>query len=276
MKQKRYIHPKTARQLKKDGFRAVQGFESLLINETGKVYNLQTAKYIKPTSGNYIRIEKECLSVPKLVLLTFKGEQYKSGQIVYIDGNKTNLSKENIKYSRLFTSEQNNKVNAADLLTALRCYFEVDKNFKIRDNFKTRLYLQHIIEKRGFFAKYKKIQHIEVYLTYLGKHIFEQKSIIDTANAHGLPVRDCLIIINSFTNTLISEILQDLKNGYLHELEYKPKQPTKTDELKQVNKYLTENGHNPVRLRKQSEKEILRDYEKFSNEFKNTKQEHGI
>jgi len=255
--------PKTAKQLKKDGFKPIPGYESLLISETGKVYSLQTAKHLKRTERNYIKHENKYLSVPKLVLMTFKGEPYKSGQIVYIDGIKTNSSKENIKYTRLFVPEQSTKVNTADLLTSIRCYFEVDKNFKIRDNFKTRLYLQNIIEKRGFFAKHKNIQHIDVYLTYLGKHIFEQKSIIDTAKVHSLPVRDCLVIVNSFTSTLISEILQDLKNGYLQQLEYKPKQPTKTDRIRQINEYLTANGQKGVPLRKKSIKQTVKEFEKY-------------
>jgi hypothetical protein len=275
MQPMRATQPKTAKELKKKGFLQIPGYESLLINDNGKVYNQQTGKNLNSTKRNYIRFENKYLNVPKLVLMTFEGEPYKSGKIVFIDGKSANLSKENIKYSRLFVSEQNDKVNTKDLLTALRCYFEVDKNFKIRDNFKTRLYLQTIIEKRRFFTKHKHTKYIEVYFTYLGKHIFEKKSIIETAKAHCLPVRDCLVIVNSFTNILITEILQDLKRGYLKVQGYKPKQTTKTDEIRQINEYLIDNGHSTLPLRKKSQKELIKDYQKFSNEFKNETQEHG-
>lgn len=256
-------HQKTVKELKNEGFKSVNEFEHLYINEKGKVYSTTARKYLKPTARNYIKTENKYLNVPKLVLMTFKGEKYKSGQIYYIDGNKENLHSENVKYSRLFTPEQNNTVNTADLLTCIRCYFEVDKKYKIRDNIKTRLYLQIIIEKRDFFAKHKTLKHIEVYLTYLGKHLFEKKSLTDTAKTHFLTTRDCLVIINEFTNLLISEVLQDLKNGYLHELEYKPNRPTKTDEIRQINHYRKASGQKPLPLKKKSVKQSIKDFEKY-------------
>lgn len=220
--------PKTTKELKNEGFKLVNEFDYLYINEKGKVYDTNKRKYLTPTARNYIQTENKYLSVPKLVLMTFDGKAYKSGQIQYIDGNKANLSRENIKYSRLHSKEQTEKVNTADLLTAIRCYFEIDQKYKIRNNFYTRLFLESIIEKRAFFTKHKKTKHIEVYLTYLGKHLFEQKSIADTAKEHCLSVRDCLVIVNGFTNVLINEILQELKTGTLQKLEYqKPKQTIK-------------------------------------------------
>ena len=230
--------PKTAKELKNEGFRLVNGFDYLYINENGKVYDTNKRKYLTPTARNYIKPENKYLSVPKLVLMTFDGKAYKSGQIQYIDGNKANLSRENIKYSRLFTTEQSNKVNKSDLLTAIRCYFEIDQKYKIRNNFYTRLFLESILAKRAFFTKHKKTKHIEVYLTYLGKHLFELKSIADTAKEHCLSVRDCLLIVNSFTNILISEILHELKNGTLFVLEYQKPKRTIKESLKDFKQHL--------------------------------------
>ena len=169
----------TAKELKKAGFISVPEHETLLINNTGKVYDTNTGKYLKPTARNYITAENKYLSLPKLVLMTFKGEKYRNGQIHYKDGNNKNLSPSNIQYSRIFAPKQTEPINKADLLTAIRCYFEVDRKFKIRDNFKVRLYLQNIIEKRAFFAKHKKTQYIEIYLTclnFLGNIFLKKKA----------------------------------------------------------------------------------------------------
>lgn len=261
--------PKTENELKKECFKLLDGFTHLYINDAGNVYDTNKKKYLKPTSRNYIKPGNKYLSVPKLVLMTFKGEPYKRGQIHYIDGKMQNMSVKNIKYTRLYTPEQNNKVNKDNLFTAIRCYFEVELNFKIRDTFKTRFFLQTIIDKRGFINYHRKLEHIQIYLTYMGLNLFTQKSITQTAHAHGLPVRDCLVIVNSFTNLLISEILHELKKGTLHVNEYKPKKPTKTDNKRQINEYLTEHGQKPIPLRKKSLKESLKDFEMIRNEIKN-------
>jgi len=259
--------PKTAKELKTEGFKPVKGFESLFINETGRVYNLKTGKYLKPNARNYIQSENKYLSVPKLVLMTFEGKKYQNGKIVYLNGNKTDLSKENIKYSRLFAKQQPAKVNKADLLTAIRCYFEVDHKFKTTDHFRTRLYLQSITKKRDFFYKNRNKPFIKLYFTYIGLDSINKRNIAETAKLHRLPVRDCSIIINSFTNSLINEVLQDTKNGILHEIEFKPKQPTQTDKVRQINQYLTEHGQKPLQLRKKSVKQTIKDFEKYLKNF---------
>ncbi len=230
--------PKTSKELKKEGFKLVNDFDYLFINENGKVYDTNKQRFLKPTSRNYIKAENKLLSVPKLVLMTFDGKPYKRGQIQYIDGNKSNLSPKNIKYIRLFAPEHKNKVNQTDLITAIRCYFEIDQKYKIRDNFHTRLFLQSILKKRLFFIRHKNLKHIDVYLTYLGKHLFEQKSITETAKQHFLSVRDCLEIVNNFTNILITEILQDLEKGYLKKNEFSKPKRNINESLQDFKEYL--------------------------------------
>ena len=116
---------KTETELKKDAFKSITDFNYLYINEKGKVYSIKTGKYLQPTPRNYVKTENKYLKVPKLVLMAFNGEPIRNGKILYIDGNTANLSRQNLKYSRLFTIEQTNKVNKADLLTAIRCYIRV-------------------------------------------------------------------------------------------------------------------------------------------------------
>jgi hypothetical protein len=245
----------TVKELKKAGFRTVPEHKNILISNTGKVYDINTGKYLKPTARNYIKPENKYLSLPKLVLLTFKGEKYRNGQIHYIDGNNKNFSPSNIQYNSIFDSKQTEPINKADLLTAIRCYFEVTRKFNITDKIKTHLYLQEITQIRHYFYKNRNKPFINLYLTYIGFDIIYKRNIAETAKLHGLPVRDCLLIVNRFTNTLINEILQDLKNGYLNIKEYKPKKPTKTDEIRKINEYLKEHGKKPFPLKKKSVKQ---------------------
>jgi len=257
---KRETRNDTIKELKTKGFKLVKDYNSLYINENGNVYSLKHGRYLKPTAKNLIIIENVYLNVSKLVLQAFKGEPYRSGQIHYIDGDKANVSRENVKYSSLFNTDILVIVNTTDLMTAIRCYFEVDKSFSILDAFKTRMYLQTITEITGFIRFNQSKPHIEVYKTYIGVLLFGLKSIAQTAKQHGLSIRDCTIIVNSFSNELINGILKDLKAGTLKEHPYKPKKPTLTEQKRHVNEYLTANGQTPIPLRKKSVKERLKEF----------------
>ena len=73
--------------------------------------------------------------------------------------------------------------------------------------------------------------------------------------------------INKYLNLLINECLQDFDNGLLKVKDFKPKPPTKTDKLRALQKKVNDYGFNvKIPLRKKSNKEILRDYEKASKE----------
>lgn len=236
----------TIHQLKQSGFKLVTGFSSLYVNTQGKVYNLKTGKYLKPTPRNLIKPENEYLSVPKLVLQAFAKQPYRNGQIQYIDGNKTNLSVQNLKYSRIFTPDRTPEpVNRENLMTAIRCYIQVKERFKVNESLQTRFYLQSITRQRLFFIHKQDLQHIEVFETYING-----ANTIKTATKHGLTVRDCSVIVNQFINLLITEILQELENGLLTIQPYKPKPPTKTQTIREYNKGLIERGKKPLPLRK--------------------------
>jgi hypothetical protein len=244
----------TINRLKADGYRMVNGFRFLYINPFGSIYNLKTGKYNKKT---YIKLENRYLSVAKLVLQAFKNEPYRNGQITFIDGNKENLSVENIKYSRLFEPNQYEEINHSELLKAIRCYFEVERRFNTKEACLTRLYVQMIAGKRGFLIEKRMFPNFEIYKTFITG---VSNSIANTAKAHKMSVRDCAIIVNGFTNLLVKEILQDLEAGLLCVKEYKAKAPTQTQVLKQYNEELKAKGLKPVPVRKRSAKEQLKKY----------------
>ncbi len=252
-KMKRATRNETIHQLKEHGFILVKGYRNLYINEMGAVYSLKHDRYLTPTAKNYIALEKGYLSVPKLVLMAFNGEPYRNGQIHYIDGNNKNLSPENIRYSCLFPTNKNITVNKADLMTAVRCYFEVEKRYSIDDVYTTRRYLHTITEHRAFMKLNENKQYIEVYKTYINVLLFGLNSIGKTAKEYGLSIHDCQVIVNSFTNELISGILKDLENGTLHEHQYKKKQPTKAQQARQTNNYLLSIGQTPTATKKKAQ-----------------------
>lgn len=231
-------------QLKQNGYRKVKGYPYLYINETGSVYSFKTGTYLKPMRRNNIKPDSECLNLPKLVLQAFANEPYRSGQITHMDGNKANIERSNIKYSRIFPPDTNPEpLNYADILTAIRCYFEVKRKFRIKDTFRMKMYLNMIADQRLFFIEKSELQHIEVFKTYLN-----QNNTTKTANTHGLTIRDYSVIVNKFKNLLVTDILEDLKAGKLKVLDFKTKQrpqiqvkrKSTTDKLKDFEKKLTE------------------------------------
>lgn len=257
----------TVKQLKDAEFKQVKNYSNLYINQSGNVHDLTTGKCLKPTSNNYVRTQSEYLSLPKLILEAFAGQTYRAGQTVYIDGNKSNLTPLNLKYARLFEPSRTYEVNQADLMAAIRCYFEVDKRYKVKDTFQTRLFIQAITEKRRFLINKNGLPNFQVYRTYLNGLT---NNLITTAKEHGLTVRDCAIIVNDFTNVLIDEILTDLKTGYLKLQDYKPKPPTETDKRKQWNEHAKATGKKTIPLRKQSLKESLKEFKSRLNDPNNS------
>ena len=64
-------------------------------------------------------------------------------------------------------------------------------------------------------------------------------------------------------NLLVNECLQDFENGLLKVKGFKPKPPTKTQKLKELQKSINEYGLNvKIPLRKKSNKELFKDCQK--------------
>ena len=226
---------KSIQQLRKNGFKSIEVFNFLYINQMGKVHNLHTGKYLKPNERNYIQFAGEYISIPKMMLHAFSGQKYRAGQIEYIDGNKENITLQNLKYKRLFEPSKTNILNIKGLYTSIRCYFEVEKRFRASDTLRTKIYLQAITEKRCFFTAKNGLKNYEVLKTYLS----ELTNTIDqTAKMNGLGYKDCSIMVNELINSLISDILTDLNEGKLKICGFVPK-ITKTEKLKIWNEHKT-------------------------------------
>jgi len=242
----------TTAQLQKLGFIKVKGFKFLFINDKGEALNKYTGKYYKPDNRNDIKPERKRQSLPKLILNTFARQPIRSGQITYLDGNRSNLAASNLKYSRIFEPSTKSPVNQSDLMTAIRCYFRVPKDYKTKDLILTRIYMQNIIENRAYFVTHAKTKNIEVFKHYISGY---GKTNVTTAKEFKVTPRDVNIIVNQNLNTLIDEILQDMIKGLFKMQDFKPKETTQTDILKKMNIDRLANGLHPLPLRKLSQKE---------------------
>lgn len=223
--------------LKAKGYKPVKNYKGLYINQIGEVYNRKTGKCHKLTARNYVIIDKRPLNVPKLVLQAFKGQKVRSGHIVYIDGNKRNLSPKNLKYAQIYTEADSVKIDYPKLLAAIRCYIEVKKSFTAKCKIITPFYLSIITDKRGTFLG-KLTFEKEIFQTYVNGLL---TNYTQTAKKHGLTFRDVSIILNSEINALSNEVLSDKKAGKLTTLPYFHK-PTKKQKMDLLKQYCNERG----------------------------------
>ena len=240
--------------LNEKGYKRIPTFRDLFLNANGQIYNLNTGKELKPTSKNHIVVSDKYLSVPKLVLLTFKKEHIRSGEIKYIDGNKSNLSLQNLEYATKYNEK--NSIDYESLKTAIRCYFEVEKQYNVKGYILTRMYLTEIINCRFFYTKYSKRPYIDIFVRYM-EGITNSRATI--AKEHKISVRDCNYIVNDFINLLTNDVLHDLQTGILTIKDYYKKK-TKTQQIKEINEYLEKNGQQPLPLRRKSAKQQIKEY----------------
>lgn len=263
---KREQRNEVIRNLKANGYKQVSNYPSLYLNENGTVYSLKKGRELKVTAKHLVLVDSEYLSIPKLLLLVFRKEPIRNNQhIRYIDGNRSNLNLSNIEYVQKFGNGLKTKINSEELLTAIRCYFEVKKKYKIKDYFTTRIYLNDILDKRNFYIEYYDREGIEIFRTYMDGCF---NNLVSVAKEYCISVSSCKYVVHEFINQLINDVLSDLKEGKLTIKDYKPLRKTKAQELRELNEYMLVCGFTPVRLRKRSDREIIRDYEKHCEELR--------
>lgn len=208
----------------KKGFKRIPE-SNLAINEFGTVYNIKSGHVRTPR--NIVIPQYGRIVVEKVLLWVFKGETPRKGQIMHIDGQKSNKSLENIKYKtpkEFLTPEKQNKNN---LMTALRCYFKINKRAKPDINqIETKTYLSYIAEKRAFHVENDKNTLYNVFLYWLAN----DTDINETATAYDITVRTAQRVINRYTNELTSSVCNELKAGVLTLQPYLPTQSEKREE----------------------------------------------
>ena len=249
-------------ELQKQGFKKTK-ISGLYVSNKGVCYNSVTKRNLAIRGGK-TTINGKAYNVAKVVLETFCKIPVRSGQINFINGNDKDFNFENLEYKSTIKQPQPSET---DLIKCIRLYFEVENNFKI-SNILYKYYLHEIIKKRDFNLKHKGID-FDLFLEYSKNnflHSNNQKAIFIKFNYTATNGKNA---INKYLNLLINECVQDLENGILKIKDFKPKPPTKTQKLKELQKSVNESGLNvKIPLRKPSVKEMLN---KFLKQTKNSR-----
>ncbi len=196
------------RSLKNEGFKMIKNYPDLYICPTGRIFNLSKGKWESLVRERLtVIVNGRRLSVPKLLLQTFANQPYLTHRHVkFLDGNRLNLDVINLKYSNGAIN-----VDGERLLKAIRCYFEVAKRYKVRDIFRTKIYLQSIVNSRLFIVRHSKDSYIGLFAAYLEKVTVTRNEM---AEKYNITIRDCHNIVNGYINQLIDEVLRDLDAGF--------------------------------------------------------------
>lgn len=220
------------------GFKSIPKTD-LTINEFGTVYNITTGhtrtprNIVTPTYGR--------ITVEKVLLWLFSNEEPRSGQITHLDGNKLNKSLTNIKYTTPKELATAVKLNRTTLVTALRCYFQINKKSKPDINqLETKILLSSIAETRAFHISNENKEFYGVFNDWLSNY---ELTTAKVAQMHDIGQRACKNAVNMFTNKLTAEISNDLKAGLLI------KQPfllTESEKRKEENEMFLKYGIKPT------------------------------
>jgi len=151
--QRRKKERETIRELTGKGFKRVPCVPDLLVNTAGTVYSLQKGKELRKNKQNAVRTTQGSIKIDKLILSAFCGKpiQEKS-HTKHKNGDRNDFNPKNVVYCQNYESELKTQLNAENLKTAIRCYFNVPKNYNIKNYVLTRMYLVEIIQKRSFYG----------------------------------------------------------------------------------------------------------------------------
>lgn len=243
------------RELQKQGFKKTK-ISGLYITNTGLCYNSISKRSLAITKGK-ITIKGKAHNVAKMILETFCKIPIRSGQINFKNGNDKDFYFENLEYKSTIIQTAPKE---SDLIKCIRLYFEVDKKLNKRSDL-FKYYLNEIIKKRGLNFKYKGLD-FDLFIEYYSTECFiisdNQKTVFDKFNYTATNGKNA---INRYLNLLVYECLQDFEKGLLKIKNYKPKPPTKTQKLKELQKSINESGVNiKIPLRKLSVKETFNNY----------------
>jgi hypothetical protein len=243
------------RELQKQGFRKTK-ISGLYITNSGLCYNSISKRNLAITNDK-ITINGKAYNVAKVILETFCKIPIRSGQITFKNSNDKDFFFENLEYT---STLKQSAPSETDIIQCIRLYFEVDKKLNKRSDL-LKYYLNEIIKKRAFNLKYKGVD-FDLFIEYHNTECFiisdNQKTVFNKFNYSATNGKNA---INKYLNLLVSECLQDFENGLLKIKNFKPKPPTKTQKLKELQKSINEMGLNvKIPLRKPSTEETLNKY----------------
>ena len=252
----------TIKELQNKGYKKTS-VPGLYLTNAGKAYNYLTKRECKPTTKGQVKLSGKGYNLAKMVLETFKKEPVRTGQILFLNGNDKDFGCNNLSYA---VGTHYKAPSEADLIYCIRLYFEVPKKLT-RNDILFKDYLKSIAELRGFIYKHKS-NEFNLFLDWL-KPFTQSQSKAKISIANGYTVRNGENAINKYLGLLVKECLEDQENGILKVKQFKSKPPTKTQKLKDFQKFINENGLDiKIPLRKPSVKETFNKYLKQNEKSK--------
>ncbi|MBF7093596.1 hypothetical protein IUY40_18860 [Flavobacterium sp. ALJ2] len=251
-------------ELQKQGFVKTQ-ISGLFVTNKGDCYNHAINRKLLINKAK-ITIKGKAYNVAKIILETFCKIPIRNGQIRFKNGNNKDYSLQNLEYA---TTETHHAPKETDIIKVIRLYFEVPKKMS-RQNLIYKFYLHEIAIKRGFVHSHTG-KYFDLFLQWLNPFSLTQnQSKQEISVKNGYSITNGINAINEYLNLLTNDCLRDFENGFLHIKDFAPKQPTKTQKLKELQKTINANGLNiKIPLRKSSAKEKLNQYLKQINHLKN-------
>lgn len=151
-----------------------------------------------------------------------------------------------------------------ELIFCISLYFGLPPKFT-RYNILFRYYLRQIYIVRHFDKRIKK-EDKAIFWDYIKSH----ESKINLSRKYYNHTRKGQSIINYYLHLLVDEIKKDYNSGTLTVQPYEPpKRETKRDIIRKLNAYYQKRGINKrLPLRKKSNRELIKDYQKHIQEMK--------
>lgn len=174
------------------------------ISKTGSVKNTKRDEILKVSKRGYFTFKNTSISLPKLMIETFKKIPMKTGQIKYIDGNNQNFNIENLEYKTKLDKIDPPLEN--DIIEILKYYYGSKETFNLKDVFKYRMHLKIVLDQRNFFIKYKHLPNISIFRAYFS---FNMPGYRNLSILHNITVRDAQRTVYFYLNKLIEDCKAD-------------------------------------------------------------------
>ena len=217
----------TIKELQSKGFKKSTVIGLFLTNK-GKAYNYSTNNDLKVLKRGKVIVNGKEYNLAKLVLETFKKIPVRNGEIIFVNGVKTDFDFNNLEYKTpetLYTAPPE-----ASIINCIRLYFEVQKKFNRHSVF-YKSNMKYIATKRGFIHL-QSDKDFNLFLEWI-KALSQSKAKISKLN--GYSITNGTSAINKYLTLLVNECLQDQENGILQKKDFELKPPTATEKNKKTN-----------------------------------------
>ena len=248
------------------GYKKIPKTEYYMNNE-GKAWRNGIVSNPQTVITQYGRVRTE-----KVVLWLYKGESPRNGNVIHLDGNKSNKSVQNLKYARLILPFEYEQINYDNLIIAIRSFCNIDRRENLQiSNLSTRILLSRVFTCVSFTPSMDN-NHYQIFKHWINNMLVNPKTLSELFK---LSIRDIHVIRNHYLNEFTDYIVQ-LNRPQL------PFTPTKRDQQKQLTEKLHSMGLKRPKKQslKQSLKQLIKKWEiskesidKFIEENKSTNNE---